>query len=167
MKISVSIAAMALAATQVMAVIPTPIKECTKSVIVTIPGDGCAAFAARWNTTFDDMLKWNTKLSPVCNNLDEGHPICVSITKGDCCLGINPNVTSSGVPTSPATATTPSASSSVSVPLPSGGASSTKTNSPTVTLPPSPSKTPNGAAGVKGSMALAAAGVILSVVYML
>ncbi|KAF9367478.1 hypothetical protein CPB97_005698, partial [Podila verticillata] len=83
MKITASVAILALAASQAMAVVPVPVPECTKSVIVRpTDNDGCAAFASRWGTTFDNLLKWNLKLRPDCMNLDEGHPICVSVTPG-------------------------------------------------------------------------------------
>ncbi|KAF9426835.1 hypothetical protein BGZ94_005936, partial [Podila epigama] len=83
MKFTLSVAVLALAASQAAAVVPIPVKECTKSVIVRpTDSDGCAAFAARWNTTFENLLKWNLKLRTDCLNLDEGHPICVSVTPG-------------------------------------------------------------------------------------
>ncbi|KAF9319233.1 hypothetical protein BG006_003017, partial [Podila minutissima] len=83
MKITASVAILALAASQAMAVVPVPVPECTKSVIVRPTDiDGCVAFATRWNTTFENLLKWNLKLRKDCLNLDEGHPICVSVTPG-------------------------------------------------------------------------------------
>lgn len=126
-------------------------------------------FASRHGTTFDDMLKWNNKLRKDCLNLDFGHPICVSITKGACCI----NMTE---PAGPSISGGPPATS-VSVPLPvtsatgntaaTGTTASSKPTGPatTVTLPP-PAKT-NEAAGIKGSMVIAAAGALLSVAYML
>ncbi|GJJ68210.1 hypothetical protein EMPS_00556 [Entomortierella parvispora] len=170
MKFSVTIAALALGATQVMAVIPEPVKECTKSVIVSVANDTCVAFAGRHGTTFDDMLKWNNKLRKDCLNLDFGHPICVSITQGECCL----NMTEPAGPSTPVTPPTSAVSVTLpatSAPPPSGTGTSvtpkpTGGPSTTGTLPPANTQT-SEAAGVKGSMMIAAAGVLLSVAYML
>src|SRR5690554_6412758 len=71
MKFTLSLAVLALAASQAMAVVPTPIAECTKTVIVQPTDTGCADFAAVNGCTFDDMLKWNLKLRPDCMNLGE------------------------------------------------------------------------------------------------
>ncbi|KAF9431363.1 hypothetical protein BGZ76_000410 [Entomortierella beljakovae] len=172
MKITLSLAVLALTASQVMAVIPKPVAECTKSVIV-VPtdSDGCDAFAKRNGVTFDDMLKWNTKLSPKCDNLDEGWPICISVTPGDCCMakrGQNNTASTTVAGTTTGAQTTgPVATGTTTVALPSGvsttGATTT-TVKPTVSATPGPN---SGAVSTKGSMVLAAAGVLLSAVYML
>ncbi|KAF9348425.1 hypothetical protein BGX26_000167 [Mortierella sp. AD094] len=185
MKFSLSVVILALAASQAMAVVPIPVKECTKSVIVQPTDiDGCAAFGSRNNATFENMLKWNQKLRPDCANLDVGHPICVSITKGDCCLAspVDPGLptTNTTIPTTsggvvPTTA--PAANGTTTTTA--GTVSTTKGANTTTTLPtsalPSPTNatTPatgnktNDATGLKNSMVLAAAGVMLSVAYML
>ncbi|KAG0376466.1 hypothetical protein BGX24_007677, partial [Mortierella sp. AD032] len=91
MKFTISAVVLALAATsQVAAVVPIPVKECTQSYVVEPGTPGCAAFAAKFGVTFDDLLKWNTKLRPDCKNLDVGFPLCVSVTAGKCCLNENP-----------------------------------------------------------------------------
>ncbi|KAF9134210.1 hypothetical protein BGX30_012006 [Mortierella sp. GBA39] len=138
---------LALVVTQTMAVVPIPVKECTKSVVVQPTDTTCSDFAQRFGVTFDDLLKWNQKLRMDCLNLDVGHPICVSVTPGDCCLSENPKPT--------ATTTT-----------------TLTTTTPIVPIIPSiidPSNRNNAAAApsAKGSMRLAVAGVILSAVYAL
>ncbi|KAG0376467.1 hypothetical protein BGX24_007678 [Mortierella sp. AD032] len=96
---------LALAVSQVMAVIPIPVKECTKSVIVQLTDSTCEEFAERFDVTFDDLLKWNTKLRKDCLNLDVGHPICVSVTPGNCCLNESPSKPVSTVTTTTTTTT--------------------------------------------------------------
>ncbi|KAG0219135.1 hypothetical protein B0O80DRAFT_423714 [Mortierella sp. GBAus27b] len=167
MKFSLSVAILALAASQAMAVVPVPVKECQKSIIVAAQHQNCDVFGKMYNVTMADMLKWNGKLRPDCKNLDIGHPICVSVTKNDCCLNENPyNATPPMAdPALPTNGTTPAPTSSTAP----------TTTAPAVTPAPSsnkPAATPsadkgNNAAGTKGSMLLAAAGVVLSVAYML
>ncbi|KAF8976465.1 hypothetical protein BGZ46_008249 [Entomortierella lignicola] len=178
MKFTLSVAILALAASQAMAVVPIPIADCTKSVIVMpTDTDGCDAFGARNNVTFENMLKWNTKLSPKCDNLDEGHPICVSITKGDCCLAdpsavttlpvlttVAPNPTSAPVTSGtttvgPVTTTTGAVNATTALPTTSVTAS---TSAPATTTTKA-----SEASGSKSSMLLAAVGVVVSVAYML
>ncbi|KAF9102655.1 hypothetical protein BGX27_010917 [Mortierella sp. AM989] len=174
MKFTLSLAVLAIVASQAMAVIPEPIQACTKSVLVVETDvDGCDAFAARHNTTFPKLMEWNGKLRKDCLNLDVGHPICVSITKGDCCLataGVTPlpSSTTAGVaPTSaPAGATTTAKGTATAAPSGNTTAPTSASSKPSVTGAP-PTVTGSGAAGLKSSMMLAAAGVVLSVAYML
>ncbi|KAG0080741.1 hypothetical protein BGZ93_002597 [Podila epicladia] len=185
MKITASVAILALVASQAMAVVPEPVPECTKSVIVRpTDKDGCVAFATRWNTTFENLLKWNAKLRKDCLNLDEGHPICVSITPGAGTLEPRPSSTPVVPPTTPTTsggvvppvkptssgATVPTGGVPPPVVAPgasssAGGAAPTPVK-PVVNNPDSANKA-SGAEGTKASMFLAAAGVLLSVAYML
>ncbi|KAF9317800.1 hypothetical protein BG003_000335 [Podila horticola] len=193
MKITASVAILALAASQAMAVVPIPVPECTKSVIIRpTDNDGCVAFATRWNTTFENLLKWNLKLRRDCLNLDEGHPICVSVTPGAGTLEPRPtgpvppvvppvvpsttSTTSSGVV--PPVKTTSSGTSSGIVVPPTGvvpppvvPTSSSASASPSPVKPvvnnPETVNKASGAEGTKASMVLAAAGVLLSVAYML
>ncbi|KAG0281604.1 hypothetical protein BGZ95_001458 [Linnemannia exigua] len=182
MKFTISAVVLALAATsQVAAVVPKPVKECTRSYVVEPGTPGCKAFAEKFGVTFPDLLKWNTKLSEKCDNLDIGFPICVSVTPGECCLNENPkNVTvpKLGDPKQPEvwdstpytktpTGNPPTTSTGV-VPPPAA----TTTNPATTSKTPSPVKeTPkppaSAASSSKASMVLAAAGVVLSVAYML
>ncbi|KAG0281603.1 hypothetical protein BGZ95_001457 [Linnemannia exigua] len=92
MKFTLSAVVLALAATsQVAAVVPIPVKECTRSYIVEPGTPGCKAFADKFGITTDNLLAWNTKLRGDCANLDVGEPLCVSITPGECCLRENPH----------------------------------------------------------------------------
>ncbi|KAF9906454.1 hypothetical protein EC991_000622 [Linnemannia zychae] len=195
MKFTISAVVLALAATsQVAAVVPIPVKECTHSYVVEPGTPGCDAFAAKFGITFADLLKWNTKLSPKCDNLDVGFPLCVSVTPGKCCLKENPKnatVPQDGVPPqpnlwdptpytkTPAVVPPPATTSgapSGTAPVPTTGtpvapvvtppAGTTTTTAPTGATP-SVKPPPNAASSSKGSMVLAAAGVILSVAYML
>ncbi|KAF9902609.1 hypothetical protein EC991_004742 [Linnemannia zychae] len=68
MRNALTIALLTLSVSQVMAVVPIPIKECTKTVVV------------------DHLLQYNEKLRKDCMNLDTGEKMCVSINPG----GINP-----------------------------------------------------------------------------
>ncbi|KAI8606418.1 hypothetical protein EDD21DRAFT_361117 [Dissophora ornata] len=188
MKFALSLAVLALAASQAVAVVPVPIDKCTKSVVVMPTDVGCVDFATRYGTTFENLLLWNTKLSPKCDNLDVGHPICVSITQGDCCLekplesipplltstissGAVTTVTVTGTATAIATATTTatttgSATVSVTTTITTATQSTAATTKPATATTSTEAKN-NEAAGSKGSMMLAAAGVMLSVAYML
>ncbi|KAG0046651.1 hypothetical protein BGZ83_008207 [Gryganskiella cystojenkinii] len=158
MKFTLSVAVLALAASQAMAVVPIPIKGCTKTVVVTPADVSCSDFAIANGCTFPDLLKWNQKLSPQCTNLDVGAPICVSVTPG----------ANSTVPSAPTGATTVGPKPTVT--LPSGastaGPAPVSTSVPPASSPSSPAAGHNAANGNKASMALAAAGVLLSVVYM-
>ncbi|KAG9327824.1 hypothetical protein KVV02_000270 [Mortierella alpina] len=197
MKFSLSVAALALLASQVMAVIPKNDPRCTKSQIVSLADTGCADFAARHGVSFDQLLQWNEKLSPKCDNLDVGHPICVSLSPGDgcsTCLRMPPinfaNGTSGWDPASPyfpkdgSTPVPVPATSSVAVPsgAPSAASSAASSAVSTPSVPTAsvsaPSTSPkatvpavappaNDAASSKASMMLAGAGVLLSIAYML
>ncbi|KAG0300007.1 hypothetical protein BGZ98_009567 [Dissophora globulifera] len=159
MKFTLSVAVLALAASQAMAVVPVPIKGCTKTVVVT-PAQTCEYFgnmnmrALKNGCTFDDLLKWNTKLSPKCDNLDVNAAICVSVTAGAGGVTGNTTVPSAGPITTAKPPTTTAKATSASLPV---------TTAPSV---PTSAK-PSSANGNKASMALGAAGVLLSVVYML
>ncbi|KAG0334023.1 hypothetical protein BG000_008697 [Podila horticola] len=158
MKFTLSVAVLALAASQAMAVVPIPIKTCTKQVVVLPTDTGCDAFATANGCTFADLLKWNDKLRPDCLNLDVGHPLCVSITPG---AGGNTNVTTPGVPKP----TTSGGATSVPVapkPTTSGAATTSAPVAPVSTVAKGSSAT-----STKASMLLGAAGVIMSAVYML
>ncbi|KAG0380400.1 hypothetical protein BGX24_008522 [Mortierella sp. AD032] len=86
MKSSLTITLLTIAVSQVMAVVPIPIKECTKTVVVDPKYDACTDFARDFNITFKDLLQYNEKLRKDCMNLDTGEKMCVSINPG----GINP-----------------------------------------------------------------------------
>ncbi|KAG0346087.1 hypothetical protein BG005_000938 [Podila minutissima] len=185
MKITASVAILALAASQAMAVVPVPVPECTKSVIVRPTDiDGCVAFATRWNTTFENLLKWNLKLRKDCLNLDEGHPICVSVTPGAGTLeprptGPVPPVVPPTTPTTSGAVVPPVKPTSgffvptgvVPPPVAPGASSSAAPASPTPVKPvvnnPDTANKASGAEGTNASMVVAAAGVLLSVAYML
>ncbi|KAF9293151.1 hypothetical protein BGZ74_011832 [Mortierella antarctica] len=149
MKITASVAILALAASQAMAVVP---------------------------------------LRKDCLNLDEGHPICVSVTPGAGTLeprptGPVPPVVPPVVP--PTTPTTSGAvvppvkptsgffvpTGVVPPPVAPGASSSAAPASPTPVKPvvnnPDTANKASGAEGTKASMVVAAAGVLLSVAYML
>ncbi|KAG9065253.1 hypothetical protein KI688_002576 [Linnemannia hyalina] len=172
MKFTLSaVVVLALAASQAAAVVPIPVKECTHSYVVEPGTPSCEAFATKFGITFADLLKWNDKLRPDCLNLDVGYPLCVSVTKGDCCLKENPKgaiVPQDGAPAQPnlwdpapytkgpaatATGVTPPAATT----LPSAG-------NGTVTIPTAKPSTP--AAGTSAGAAAttsAAAGATPSV----
>ncbi|KAF9431362.1 hypothetical protein BGZ76_000409 [Entomortierella beljakovae] len=168
MKFTLSLAVLALAASQVMAVVPKPIASCTKTVVVQPTDTGCDAFAAANGCTFADMLKWNEKLSPKCDNLDVGHPICVSVTPG---AGAGDKTT-----TAPGATTTVAATSSVPAGATTTGATTAvqtttaaavPTTNSTTTATPKVTQPVSGANGNKASIVLGAAGVLLSAIYML
>ncbi|KAG0352559.1 hypothetical protein BG005_008003 [Podila minutissima] len=164
MKFTLSVAVLALAASQAMAVVPIPIKSCTKQVVVLPTDTGCDAFAAANGCTFADLLKWNDKLRTDCLNLDVGHPLCVSVTPG---AGGN-NTTAPAVPKPSTTGTAPSGTASVPVVPPkatSSGAAATTTGAPNAQI--SVVAKGSSATSTKASMLLGAAGVIMSAVYML
>ncbi|KAI7832310.1 hypothetical protein BC939DRAFT_435158 [Gamsiella multidivaricata] len=163
MKFSISVAILALAASQAMAVIPIPVKECTKTVVVQPTDIGCDAFATANGITFADLLKWNLKLRTDCANLDVGEPLCVSVTPG-----------TGGNSTNPVTKPTATSAAVTSVPAATHASATTGASKPAATT--SASVTPpqtgsvvahNAATSTKSSMALAAVGVLASVVYML
>lgn len=156
----------------------------------------CVAFATKFGITFDDLLKWNTKLRTDCANLDVGYPLCVSVTKGDCCLKENPKgavvpqpgvpaqpnlwdpapytkgpaATSTGV-TPPAVTTPPAAGNgTVTTPAaakPTTSAGATTSNAAGATPSVKTDTKNSGAASNKNSIVLGAAGLLLSAVYML
>ncbi|KAF9372790.1 hypothetical protein CPC16_002233 [Podila verticillata] len=163
MKFTLSVAVLALAASQVMAVIPIPIKGCTKQVVVQPTDTGCDAFATANGCTFADLLKWNDKLRPDCANLDVGQPLCVSITPG---AGGKTNATTSAVPKPTSGAVVPT-----SAPVPAKGTSTGAAATTTTTGATNPQISTvakgSSATSTKASMLLGAAGVIMSAVYML
>ncbi|KAK3840554.1 MAG: hypothetical protein JOS17DRAFT_798502 [Linnemannia elongata] len=195
MKFTLSAVVLALAATQVAAVVPIPVPECTHSYVVEPGTPDCVAFATKFGITFDDLLKWNQKLRADCANLDVGEPLCVSVTKGDCCLKENPKgavVPQPGVPPQgnlwdpapytkgPAATSTGVAPPAVTTPAAGNGTVTTPAaNKPTTTAVATTSSaagaTPSvktdtknsGAASNKNTIVLGAAGLLLSAVYML
>ncbi|GJJ72425.1 hypothetical protein EMPS_04782 [Entomortierella parvispora] len=175
MKITLSLAVLALAASQAMAVVPKPIAGCTKEVVVLPTDTGCADFAAKNGCTFEDLLKWNLKLRTDCANLDVGAPLCVSVTPGaggkptePSSPVVNPPVVPSGTahPVVPTGTVHPvpktSATKAGTVPV----ATTTSAAGAAATLPPTAARV-NGAAADKASMVLSVAGVLISAAYML
>ncbi|KAF9968151.1 hypothetical protein BGZ70_006271 [Mortierella alpina] len=163
MKFTLSLAVLAVVASQTMAVVPIPIKACTRNVTVLPTDIGCVDFAKANGCTFEQLLKWNDKLRPDCANLDVGHPLCVSITPGG-----GGNTTAPVTPPNPSAPLPPATSAGAAVP--SGTPAATKPSSAApagVTTPPKSATSQNGAAGSQSSMVLAAAGVLVSVAYML
>ncbi|KAF9932940.1 hypothetical protein FBU30_006926 [Linnemannia zychae] len=193
MKFTIAAAVVALAATsQVAAVVPIPVKNCTHSYVVEPGTPGCQAFAEKFGITFKDLLAWNTKLREDCANLDIGYPMCVSVTPGDCCLNENPKgalIPQPGVtqtpmwdpapytkpPTGPTSTAAPSSTATTTGPAPTvtGTPTVPATVAPTVNKPSSTATAtpnpppPSAASSSKASMVLAVAGVVLSVAYML
>ena len=106
-------------------------------------------------------------MRPDCLNLDVGYPLCVSITKGECCLNENPKgavVPQPGVPAQP----------NLWDPAPytkGPAATSTGVAPPAVTTPPvagngtvtTPAATKPTSAAVTGATTSSAAGVTPSV----
>ncbi|KAF9280750.1 hypothetical protein BGZ88_012015 [Linnemannia elongata] len=140
MKFTFCATVLALAVTQAMAVIPIPVKECTKSVVVQLTDTTCDDFAQRFGVTFDDLLKWNQKLRKDCLNLDAGHPICVSVTPGNCCLNENPKPTTTVTTTRTTTTTTTRTTTTTTTTTTK--ATSTTTTTTTTTPPPPPPPPP-------------------------
>ncbi|KAF9959917.1 hypothetical protein BGZ72_008425 [Mortierella alpina] len=193
MKFSLSVAVLALFASQAMAVVPKPLGNCTKSQIVSLADTGCADFAARHGVEFKHLLAWNEKLRPDCLNLDVGHPICVSVTPiaGCPCTNLPPINFANGTsgwdkasPFYPGDANVPSAApgpatSSGAVPSNAPQARSSGVSAPSVPTASAsgPATSPKATAPVvapasdavssKASMMLASAGVLLSIAYML
>ncbi|KAF9348427.1 hypothetical protein BGX26_000169 [Mortierella sp. AD094] len=172
MKFTLSIAVLALAASQAMAVVPIPVKECTKTVVVQPTDTGCQAFATNNGCTFDELLKWNTKLRTDCANLDVGAPLCVSVTPGaGGAGGAGSSSTHGVVTTAPAatqtSATHPATTTSAAKPSATSSTASNTTAGAGAPKIGSAAVNTNDAAGTKSSMVMAAAGVLVSVVYML
>ncbi|KAG0225365.1 hypothetical protein BGW42_004475 [Actinomortierella wolfii] len=173
MKFALSVAVLALAASQAMAVMPKPTPGCAKTVQVKPTDTTCDQFAADNGITLKQLLAWNIKLHNNCDNLDVDAYMCVA-------FGGEPQApvtaTNSGAPKPTATApvVTSSAPRPTSAPRSNGAASSAaQSNAPTATGPAgatrssAPFNAPTGAASTnKGSLLIAAAGVILSVAYM-
>ncbi|KAF9924660.1 hypothetical protein FBU30_005404 [Linnemannia zychae] len=90
MKSVLTIILLVIVVSRVAAVVPIPIKECTKTVVVDPKYDTCFDFARDYNITFKDLLQFNEKLRKDCMNLDTGEKMCVSINPD----GINPPLTS-------------------------------------------------------------------------
>ncbi|KAG0051914.1 hypothetical protein BGZ83_003193 [Gryganskiella cystojenkinii] len=161
MKITISLAVLALAASQAMAVVPIPIAGCTKKVVVLATDTGCADFAAKNGCTFDELLKWNLKLRPDCANLDVGAPLCVSMT-----AGAGGETKTSAVPVVPSGKPT-AVPSNHSTATKTAVAPTSTTNTTAITPPPTVAHV-NGASGnSKTSMVLSVAGIVLSAAYML
>ncbi|KAG0025637.1 hypothetical protein BGZ82_009912 [Podila clonocystis] len=179
MKFTLSAVVLALVATQVQAIVPTPVKGCTQQVIIAPIDVSCVDFGAKFGLTFAQLRALNLRLDAVCANLDEGYPICVANTGPN--LGTltstPPYPGQTNVPTSTASAPLPTITSGTVV-RPVNGTTSTgvivpvTTSSATVsssapTGTPKPA-TPTGAASSsKASIVLGAAGVLLSVAYLL
>ncbi|KAF9582487.1 hypothetical protein BGW38_000146 [Lunasporangiospora selenospora] len=167
MKSILSLAVLALAASQAMAVVPTPVKECTKTIVITPADVSCFDFAAQHGITTDQLYAWNTKLSRKCDNLDVGAPICVSISGTASSTIAKPTSTGVTVPvTSTVTSVRPTSSASSSGSTASSSTSGAATQSTVSTPKPSNSKTTdNAAAGAFGSASsfVAAAGAIAAV----
>ncbi|KAF9149879.1 hypothetical protein BGX20_005853, partial [Mortierella sp. AD010] len=70
MKFTASIFILAAVASQALAVIPIPVKECTKTVVVKPTDTGCDQFARDNGCTFAQLRLWNLKLRSDCANLD-------------------------------------------------------------------------------------------------
>ncbi|KAF9383506.1 hypothetical protein CPB97_006425 [Podila verticillata] len=179
MKLTLSTVVLALAVTQVQAYPPIPVKACTQLVLITPADTSCIDFAAKFGITFEQLRAMNQRLSPVCNNLDVGSYICVSITGPN--LGtltsIPPYPGQTGVPTT-VSAPLPTITSGSVLPPPKGTTTSTApitTPSATSGAPaasttstaPKTTTTPSAASSSKASLVLGAAGVLLSVAYML
>ncbi|KAK5821593.1 hypothetical protein F5H01DRAFT_377473 [Linnemannia elongata] len=65
-----------------MADMSVVVKSCTKTVVVQENGINCVEFAEANSCTLKDLLAWNTKLGPECennNHLDKGVALCVSV----------------------------------------------------------------------------------------
>ncbi|KAI1295969.1 hypothetical protein EDD11_007670 [Mortierella claussenii] len=135
-----------------MAVVPIPIKGCTKTVIVLPTDTGCADFAAKNGCTFQDLLKWNLKLRTDCANLDVNAPLCVSVTPG---AG---NGTAPVLPTSAPVATGTGVHTTATI-LPKPAATTTSAAAPVSTTAPKigSAVAPNSAVSTKSSFVVAAA----------
>ncbi|KAF9318159.1 hypothetical protein BG003_011719 [Podila horticola] len=177
MKFILSAVVLALAATQVQAIVPTPVKGCTQQVVITPADVSCADFGAKFGLTFEQLRAMNLRLDAICANLDVGHPICVSTTGPN--LGTltstPPYPGQTGVPTTTASGPVPTTTSGTVPPV--TGTISTSATVPvttplatsTSTIPatPKPSAPASAASSSKASFVLGAAGVLLSVAYML
>ncbi|KAF9431365.1 hypothetical protein BGZ76_000412 [Entomortierella beljakovae] len=170
MKITISLAVLAVVASQAMAVVPVPIKACTKKVLVTPTDLSCIDFATANGCTFADMLKWNDKLRSDCANLDVGAYLCVSITPG---AAGSAGAAGSTTTVAPATTVAPTSAPTTSgapkaASAPQSTAVSNSTSKPVATpTAVAHANKNNGATGLKSSMAVAAFGILASVAYML
>ncbi|KAF9200200.1 hypothetical protein BGZ49_009593 [Haplosporangium sp. Z 27] len=160
MKFTLSLTVLALVASQAMAVVPIPIKGCTKTVVVQTTDTGCQDFATKNGCTFQQLLAWNTKLRTDCANLDVGAPLCVSISKA----GGSTTSHATAAPTAAPTSAPSTAAPKTKTPASTSSAASNITTSaaPTQTV----AKT-SGVSKTRSSMVLASIGVLASVVYML
>ncbi|KAG0040314.1 hypothetical protein BGZ83_002616 [Gryganskiella cystojenkinii] len=77
MKFSATLLVLAAVASQALAVVPVPVKGCQKTVQVKPTDTGCDQFASDNHITFKQLLAWNLKLSPKCDNLDVDAFLCV------------------------------------------------------------------------------------------
>ncbi|KAG0234801.1 hypothetical protein BGW41_000980 [Actinomortierella wolfii] len=127
MKFTLSLVILATAASQALAVVPTPIAACTKTVVVNEKDiDGCDAFAARNGVTFDSLLKWNMRLRADCLNLDLHEKICVSVTPG---AGNNDTATGTAAPPVPGPTATPTRTAAAPTNKPPTATGATDANS--------------------------------------
>ncbi|KAG0073755.1 hypothetical protein BGZ93_010416 [Podila epicladia] len=179
MKFTLSAVVLALAATQVQAIVPTPVKGCTQLVMITPADTSCVDFGAKFGITFEQLRALNLRLDAICANLDVGHPICVSNTGPN--LGTltstPPYPGQTGVPTATVPVPVPTTTSGAVVPPVNGTTSAAATvpvTTPTATATsnvavgtPKPSAPASAASSSKASFVLGAAGVLLSVAYML
>ncbi|KAG0354370.1 hypothetical protein BG005_006530 [Podila minutissima] len=174
MKFTLSAVVLALAATQVQAIVPTPVKGCTQLVMITPADTSCVDFAAKFGLTFEQLRALNLRLDAICANLDVGNPICVSNT--------GPNLgTLTSTPPYPGQTALPTITGPVPVPTTTSGAVVPPVNGTTVPVTtaaptatsgaaagtPKPSAPASAASSSKASFVLGAAGVLLSVAYML
>ncbi|KAF9977072.1 hypothetical protein BGZ73_007044 [Actinomortierella ambigua] len=181
MKFITSLVVLAAAASSVLAVVPIPIKECKKLVMVTpADSDGCVLFAGRYGITYPMLVEWNAKLDAKhCKNLDVGHEVCVANATHPKRKGDRPEdfpytpkssiilPTPTGTPGSnPAPPVITSGAASPTAPGPAGATRPASMNN-TGTNTPDGDKAGSSAAVNKGSLMVAAAGVVLSVAYML
>ncbi|KAF9216504.1 hypothetical protein BGZ59_009415 [Podila verticillata] len=178
MKFTVSAVVLALAATQVQAIVPIPVETCTQLVFITPADTSCVDFAAKFGITFAQLRAMNQHLDASCNNLDAGHNICVSITgpKLGVLTSIPPypsqtsatvsapltTITSSSVGLPPKSTTT-----GASVPVTTSTATSSVPATSVTSATPKTTTPASAASSSKASLVLGAAGVLLSVAYML
>ncbi|KAG0208286.1 hypothetical protein BGX28_000678 [Mortierella sp. GBA30] len=162
MKFSLSFAVLALAASQAMAVVPVPVKNCTKTVVVKPTDTGCLQFATDNGIKVEQLMAWNEKLRGDCANLDVGAPLCVSITPGAGGNSTAPAPVPTGAHTSVVPAPSGATTSGAGAAKPSASASA-----PIAGPPTKAANANNAVAGAQSSMVLAAAGVLVSVAYML
>ncbi|KAG0227330.1 hypothetical protein BGW42_003012 [Actinomortierella wolfii] len=181
-----TVALLATLASSAFAYPPTPTAGCSKMVIVIPEDKTCDYFAKKYGTTFPEMQALNPRLHDKCNNLDVNYPICLSTDPKYLQNGKpltiepireTPTPTATVAPTHPVKPTITTAPV-VTVPgASSAPASAAPTGAGSASAPPSgasrtvgvsnPTPTPNSAVANKGSLLVAAAGIVLSAAYML